>query len=256
MAAALFALVGGVAHAQQSVELQQNNADKLRASGLYADTYYNGGYAGNNATSGPLTGNASYGPGPTLGFTFSTNAAILQAGAMSTQGRFQNLPTDPVDGNTQVLSFNNSYPTAITNVINFVAGFTEVAFNYSLANNDSTYDQTVDIWSGLNGTGTLVGTIQLTPGTLQSTQQLNSATTATSFAPTHQYPFTGWATAKNDNLSAIAESVTFGTSTTLANEELEIDAFTVEEVPEPSTWALLIAGLALSFALRRRSLRA
>jgi hypothetical protein len=38
----------------------------------------------------------------------------------------------------------------------------------------------------------------------------------------------------------------------LANEELEIDTFTVT-TPEPSTWALMLGGLgALAFFARRR----
>jgi hypothetical protein len=251
VAAALISLIGGVADAA-TVELQQNAGDKLRATGLYANTYYNGGYAGNTTTSGPVQ-SAQYGPGPTLGFTFSTNAAVLQAGTMSTQGRFENLPTDPVDGNTQVLNFNNTYPNPITNIINFATGFTGVTFNYSLGNNNPSYDQTADVWSGLNGTGTIVGTIQLGIGTLQSTQQLNSATT-TITPSSHLDIFTAWssATANTFSGSGIGQSVTFGTSTTLANEELEIDTFTVT-TPEPSTWALMLGGLgALAFFARRR----
>jgi hypothetical protein len=257
VAAALLSLIGGVANAQL-VELQQNAQDKLRATNLYADTYYNGGYAGNTTTSGPLQNNAEYGPGPNLGFTFSTNAAVLQSGTGSTYGRFQNLPTDSSgDGNNQVLNFNNTYPTPITNVINFATGFTGVTFNYSLGNNYSTYDQTADVWSGLNGTGTILGTIQLGIGTLQSTQQLNSATT-TITPSSSQYLFTAWSSASANNFSGsgVAQSVTFGTSTNLANEELEIDAFTVQAVPEPHSVWLMLGGLGLLAFMRRRALRA
>lgn len=227
------------------VELQQNASDPLRASGLYADNFYDGGYAGNTSTSGPVV-SGGYGPGPNLGFTLSTTAAVLQAGTSSTQGRFQNLPTDaaPGDGNNQVLSFNTTYnsanpaPNTVLNVINFAAGFTGVTFDYSFGNQNQNL-QTAEVWSGQNGTGTLLDTIQLVLGTLPSTQALNSSTTTIS--PTsHQYVFTAWSQASDNSFSGVAESVTFGTSANTSSPDLEIDAFTVNAVPEPST---VLAGI-------------
>jgi len=246
VAATLLGLIGGAANAQ-TVELQQNSGDSPRVTGLYADNFYDGGYAGNTATSGPLQGNAGYGTGPDLGFTFSTNAEVLFSGTSSTQGRFQNLPTDaaPGDGNTQVLSFNTTYPTVttLTNAINFTAGFTGVTFNYSFGSQNQNL-QTAEVWSGLNGTGTLLDTINLVLGTLSSTQALNSSTTT--ITPTnHLYVYTAWSQATDNSFSGVGESVTFGTSTSTSTPDLELDAFTVETVPEPSSWALMLGGLAL-----------
>jgi hypothetical protein len=249
-AAALLSLIGGVAHAQLSVELQQNASDQLRVSGLYANTYYDGGYAGNTPTSGPVV-SGQYGPGPSLGFTLSTDAAILLSGTSSTQGRFLNLPTDgaPGDGNTQALSFNTTYPTVTTvvNAINFAAGFTGVTFNYSFGDQNQNL-QTAQIWSGQNGTGTLLDTINLSLGTFDTTFALNSSTTMSSItSPPHADVFYAWSQASDNSFSGVGESVTFGTSTSTTSPDLEIDAFTVVSVPEPASYALAGAGLIVFF---------
>jgi hypothetical protein len=238
-AAASLSLIGGAANAQ-TVELQQNAHDLL-PTGSYVDNYYNGGFAGNTITSGPIQNYPSSGAGPKLGFTFSLNAEALSAGTNSAQGKFATLPTDPNDNNTQVLFFSFVSGNGVTNTINFAAGFTAVTFNYALGNNNPMYDQTADVWSGLNGTGTLLGTIAL-----------NSAAVTLS-GPNRNYIFNTWSTATDNSFSGVAQSVTFGNSNSTPSEELEIDAFTV---PEPSSWALIITAVPLFFVLRRRALRA
>jgi hypothetical protein len=111
------------------------------------------------------------------------------------------------------------------------------------------------VWSGLNGTGTLLSTINLSVGTLASTQALNSSTTT--ITPTsHLYVFTAWSQATDNSFSGVGESVTFGTSTSTTTPDVEIDALTVEEVPEPSTSALVLIAFGSLFYLRRRALRA
>jgi hypothetical protein len=235
-AAASLSLIGGVANLQAAVELQQNAQDTLHA-GSFADNYYNGGYAGNTQTSGPVNGNIQYGPGPALGFTFSLNADVPSAGST---GKFENLPTDP-DHNTQVLYFTYVSSGAITNAINFAAGFTAVSFNFALDINSSNFDQTADVWSGLNGTGTLLATIAM-----------NSAA-VTNLPMSRGDAYNTWVSVAANNFTGVAESVTFGSSNTTAPENMEIDAFTV---PEPSSWALVITSVALLFVLRRRALRA
>ncbi len=241
VAAASLSLIGGVANAQQAVELLQNAQDPL-PSGSYADNYYNGGWAGNTYASGPVQNYPTSGTGPSLGFTFSANADVQSGG--TNQGKFQNLPTDP-DNNTQILYFAPVLGGgSTTNAINFATGFTGVTFNFALDGNSSTYDQTADVWSGLNGTGTLLDTIAL-----------NSAA-ITINGTTRQYVYTTWSSATDDTFSGVGQSVTFGNSNSTAPENLEIDAFTVEAVPEPSSWALGITAVALFFVLRRRALRA
>jgi hypothetical protein len=240
-AAASLTLIGGVANAQL-VELQQNAQDPL-PSGSYADNYYNGGFAGNSYTSGPIQNYPASGPGPSLGFTFSSNANVQSGGV--NQGKFQNLPTDP-DNNTQVLYFSVLGGSTTTDTINFSTGFTGVTFNYALASNDPDYDQTADVWSGLNGTGTLLGTIAL-----------NSAAT-TIPGTTRQYIYTTWSSATDDSLSGVGQSVTFGVANSAPSENLEIDAFTVDAVPipEPATYgAAVLAGVGLLLASLRDGFR-
>jgi MYXO-CTERM domain-containing protein len=243
-AATLVTLAAGIAHAQQAVELQQNAQDLL-PSGSYADNWYVGGWAGNSYTSGPITGYPSFpvaGPGPNLGFTFSSNAVVWSAGTNA--GKFENLPTDPVDSNTQALTFSALGGAGTTDAINFAGGFTGLTFNYSLGNNNSAYDQTADIWSGLNGTGTVVGTVSLTSAanTITATNRANI--------------FTTWSTATNNSLTGVGQSITFGVANPLPAEEVELDAFTVQSTPEPTSYALGLTAAALFFLLRRRTTRA
>src|ERR1700722_16729532 len=112
------ALIAANANAS-SIELQQTG--QLHG-GSYLDSYYAGGYAGNTFTSGPLTGQPAYGPGPNVGFTFSSNALVLSSTG-SNNGKFENLPAGDLDGNTQVLSFSGLGGGATTDTINFAQGF-------------------------------------------------------------------------------------------------------------------------------------
>lgn len=234
--AAALCLAGAAGTASaQTVELQQNGT---LHTGSYIDSYDVGGYAGNTYTSGALTGNLQYGPGPDLGFTFSSNATVQSSGTSA--GKFENLPSTDADHNTQVLSFSGLGGATTTDTINFAAGFSSVSFNYSLGTNNAAYGQTAEVWSGLNGSGTVVGTIAL------------SAAANPVACSSRLDAYCSWSAASLSGLSGIGQSITFGVANSVASENLELDAVTVAAVPEPATGGMLLAGLAALAALKRR----
>jgi hypothetical protein len=224
----------------QNVELQQTG---FLHTGSYLNDFYVGGYAGNSYTSGDLTGNAQYGPGPDLGFTFSANELVESSGTNA--GKFENLPTGDLDGNTQVLSFSGLGGATTTDTINFTDGFSNVTFNYSLGTNSAAYAQTAEVWSGLNGTGTVVGTIALTASA-------NPVTCSTRLDA-----YCSWSAATGSGFNGIGESITFGVANTVASENLELDALTVSAVPEPAQFRMMLTGLLLvgMFVFGRRGTR-
>jgi hypothetical protein len=223
------------AHAA-SVEIVQ---DGQLHTGSYLDNYYVGGYAGNSYTSGPID-TSQYGPGPNAGFTFSSNALVESSG--TNNGKFENLPTDSLGGNTQILSFSGLGGSSTTDTINFAAGFSSVSFNYSLDGNNSSYNQTVNVWSGVNGTGQLLGTIALT-----------AAGTAVACTSTLD-AYCTWSAASGSNFSGVAQSLTFGVANSTPSENLELDAVTVTAVPLPASVWLMASGLValVGTGLRRK----
>jgi len=233
-AAAAAALSLGLAAAAQASSIEINQTGQLH-SGSYLDNFYIGGYAGNTYTSGPLNGNIQYGPGPNEGFTFSSNANVQSSG--TNQGKFENLPTGDLDGNTQILYFS-ALGGAATDTIDFAAGFSGITFNYSLDGNSSTYNDTASIWSGQNGTGSVLGTISL------------AANATTVACATHQDAYCTWSAARL-NLPASAESITFGAANGAASN-IELDAVTVSPVPLPAAALLLMSGLGGLGGLARR----
>ncbi|MET3108056.1 hypothetical protein AAKU67_002500 [Oxalobacteraceae bacterium GrIS 2.11] len=226
-AAICLSLIAGGA-AAQNVELQQTG---FLHSGSYIDNFYIGGYAGNTYTSGALTGNLQYGPGPNEGFTFSSNATTQSIG--TSFGKFENLPSGDPDHNTQILSFSGLGLGTTTDTINFIGGFSNVTFNYALGANNAAFAQTAKVWSGLNGTGTVVGTIALTA----SANPIACATRLDAYC--------SWSAASGSGFSDIGQSITFGVANTAASQNLELDAITVSPVPEPSQSGMMLAGLAL-----------
>ena len=234
-AAAAIGLALAAAGAKAST-VEINQTGQLH-SGSYIDDFYIGGYAGNSYTSGPLNGNSQYGPGLNLGFTFSSNAVVQSSG--SSAGKFENLPTNDADHNTQILSFSSLGGSTTTDTINFAQGFSTVSFDYA-----SAAGLTADVWSGLNGTGTLVGTISL----------LANAASGAGCA-VHTDAYCTWNAAAYSG--ATGESITFGTANSTPSVSTELYGVTVAPVPLPAAGWLLLSGMgAFAGMARRRRLAA
>ena len=181
---------------------------------------------------------ANDGTGPNLGITFSSNASVQKGGtnAATGAGKFENNPS----GQSEILYYSFATP-ATANAMNFAGGFTGVSFNYSLAGNSAAYDSTVDIWSGLNGTGTLLDTLSLT------------AAANTIGCTGHGDSYCTWslATSAGTNFGT-AESVTFGANSTAAFTEFDGVTLNTSPVPLPAAGWLLMSGLAGLGGLARR----
>ncbi|HTV95843.1 MAG TPA: VPLPA-CTERM sorting domain-containing protein [Steroidobacteraceae bacterium] len=201
-------------------------------TGAYIEDYFLGG-----ADSVP-----SDGDGPNLGFGFSDNATVQKAGdsASTGDGKFEGNPS----GQSEILAFSADNSSGALNTggsyMNFATGFSTVSFNYALSANSSQFNGTADIWSGLNGTGTLLGTIAL------------SATAAGNSCTVRTDAYCNWSVASASGFG-VAESVTFGATST--SDYAEFDGLQVTPVPLPAAvWLFLSGALGLGrFARKARA---
>ena len=120
-------------------------------------------------------------------------------------------------------------------ILDYAAGFTTgFSFNYSMIN---TLGGAVNVWDGLGGTGNLLGTItlSLTPSNCPG---FNGA-----YCPYVPIGVSFGGTAKSIEFVGVAnfvafDDITFGSAT--------------PGVPEPETWAMMIAGFGMIGAAMRR----
>lgn len=105
--------------------------------------FYNGGYAGNGTAS---CGYAVCGPGPNYGVSFESNALVLSSEDVGGGGNFTNEPSQP-----NILFFL----TGTGDVMDVPGGIT-TGFSFYYSGNSAEGNGSVDIYSGLDGTGTLL----------------------------------------------------------------------------------------------------
>ncbi len=230
------ALALGLGAAQAGASTVELPLTGLR-SGAFIQDYFNGG-----ADSVPTDGT-----GPQLGFTFSSNAEALSA-ASGGGGKVEHDPTPSLG---DVLYFSGSNTTAA--YMNYAAGFTGLSFDYSYSNNAGA-NALASFYSGVNGTGTLLGTISLAPAT-SNIQACSS----------RQNAYCTWQAAAGGLAGSTAESVVFsglaaGSTTGSPTTITEFTGLTVTPaapVPLPAAaWFLLSGAAGLAGFARRRKVTA
>jgi len=181
--------------------------------------------------------------GPNIGIGFSSNAIAQLAGTSPStgDGKFENNPS----GQSEVLSFLFSNSTA--SYINDAAGFSALAFNYSFSNNSNGgTSEFAYLYSGLNGTGTLLDTLSLTPAS--STTACKNAGDAYCTWVLASTAGTAFGTAESVRFGSTPTGTTTGTPVTIT----EFDGVTMTPaVPIPAALWLLISGLGSLFPLVR-----
>ncbi len=174
------------------------------ANGASVGNYYNGG------------GGTNY------GVSFSNDTLALIDADAGGGGNFANEPS----ANTIMFFLN-----ANNAILNVAAGFT-TGFSFWYTSSTSA---SVTVWDGLNGTGNLLGTINLTA-------QFNQNCSGD---PTGQ--FCNWTNA-GVAFGGTAKSINFGgtaNQTGYDNITFGSDRATGGAVPEPATWAMMIGGFGM-----------
>ena len=168
---------------------------------------------------------------PNYGVTFSSNFFGLRAIANGGAGNFSSTPTA-----TPAIFINGTTGTAATGVMNVTNGFSSGLNFFYTAGFASGQTETVTIWSGANGTGTVLATIALSNNNAGCTAPL----------------YCSWTNA-GLTFNGTAHSVTFsGPANELGLTDITIGS-NVPAVPEPSSVYLMGAGiLAISAGWMRK----
>src|ERR1700733_549394 len=197
---AALAVAAGPAAASIAINFDALQNDEL------VNGFYDGGF-----------GSLGSGPGPNDGITF-TNALVLNADE-NNEGL---LVTPP-----NTIPFTSGTGAIMDDPAGFTTGF---SFNYSAYADAGA----VTVWSGLDGTGTLLATLTLptTPNGIDT-----PGCNRHNYCPVVPFGVT---------FSGVAESVNFGgTADFVVYDDITLGSSTpITGVPESSTWAMMLAGFA------------
>ena len=172
------------------------------------DNYYAGGFGGGGS-----------GPGPNYGITFSSDSLALISSAHGGTGNFSGNPS----GDT-VMFFLSGADT-----MNVAAGFT-TGFSFYYADQVG-FTGVVNVYSGLNGTGTLLTSLSL---------------------PSTPNPYTVWVPI-GVTFAGVAQSVVFGGSANFIGfDDITLGSSTPGVPDAGSTVMLLGLGMVGIGAIRRR----
>ena len=179
--------------------------------------YYNGGF-----------GTLGSGPGPNYGIVFGSDSLTCSG----QPGGLCNTAMIPGGPGANALFFLTGPGDVMDVAHGFTTGF---SFYYSAP----FFTGTVEVWSGLDGTGTLLATLNLPLTT-------NGSGTTGCYG-TNYCPYV----ADGVHFSGTAESVVFtGTANYIAFADITLGS--ASPVPEPLTLSVLGAGLVAAGAMRRR----
>jgi hypothetical protein len=216
------ALVAASVAQAATIDLTFEGINKTYPSGYaFIQNFYNGGTSSDGTS------------GPNFGISFSPNAQAicLNSTSVSCSNTSRGGLGDP-NSQKGALFFLSGSQTFMDVAAGFTTGF---SFNYV----SLTQPGSVSVFSGLDGTGTLLGTIALTPNA-GSCPGYNAQ-----FCPFSPIGVAFAGTAMSVSFAGVANQIVF--------DDVTFGSVT-PGVPEPSTWAMMMLGLAgLGLAGYRRA---
>jgi len=223
-AAAAALAVSGAAHAGV-VSLDFEGINKTYPSGFaYINDFYNGGFSSDGTQ------------GTNYGISFGSNAQAICLNSTTVSCSNTSRGGLAPGSDKGALFFLSGSQT----ILNYAAGFdTGFSFNYTEPNTQGGF---VSVYDGLNGTGNLLGTINLT---LTSSNCPGYGAGYCPFVPV------------GVSFNGIAKSVAFGgVANYVVFDDITFGSATPgpgpSGVPEPAVWAMMIAGFGMVGATLRR----